>query len=89
MITIEERVKRLEDKLDTQSQTNLEKDIKDILARLFFDEQMIQTVSVAPSASFIPNKFRDQFVIYVSGATKRLYVYVNGTGGGWTYTTLT
>jgi len=79
-MTIEERLKKLEDKFDNQNQDNLEKDIKDIITRLFFDEQIIQTVSVVPSATFIPSKFRDQFVIFNDGVNKKLYVYVNGTG---------
>jgi len=78
-MTIEEldlRVKRLE----ASSKQETPKDIQDILTRLFFDEQIIKTVSVVPSATFIPSKFRDQFVIFNDGVNKKLYVYVNGTG---------
>lgn len=44
-----------------------------------------KTVSVAPT--HVPRNFSEQFVIYTSGATYRLYIYdtVNNT---WRYATL-
>jgi len=49
--------------------------------------QMLRTkqpLSVAPS--FVPRNAFEQWQIYESGATRRLYVYVAGT---WRYTALT
>jgi hypothetical protein len=43
-----------------------------------------QPVSVAPT--YTPKNFYEQIVLYVNGATIRLYVYVNGT---WRYSALT
>ena len=45
----------------------------------------IQTVSVVPTR--IPRNLYEQIVIYVSGATLRLYVYDN-TNKAWRYSTL-
>ena len=45
----------------------------------------IQTVSVVPTQ--IPRNLYEQIVIYVSGATLRLYVYDN-TNKAWRYSTL-
>ena len=45
----------------------------------------ISTVSVVPTR--IPRNLYEQIVIYVSGATLRLYVYDN-TNKAWRYSTL-
>ena len=41
-------------------------------------------VSAVPT--YVPKNFLQQFVLYESGATRRLYVYMNG---GWYYASLT
>ncbi len=47
---------------------------------------VIQTVSVVPT--WIPKKLYEQVVIYVSGATYRLYVY-DTVNNAWRYAALT
>lgn len=47
---------------------------------------MFRTVSAVPTGK--PSKASDQIVIYISGATFRLYVYET-TNKAWKYTTLT
>lgn len=47
---------------------------------------LIGTISTVPT--FKPTKISDQIVIYVSGGTKRLYIYDTSTKA-WMYTTLT
>ena len=46
----------------------------------------IKTMSAVPS--HIPRNFYEQFIIYKSGATIRLYAYDN-TNKAWNYTALT
>lgn len=41
---------------------------------------------VATAPTFTPKNFLEQFVLYESGATRRLYVYINRT---WRYVALT
>ena len=45
----------------------------------------IEVVATIPSG--LPKTFYDSIKIYISGGTKRLYVYAGGTG--WVYTALT
>ncbi len=47
---------------------------------------MLKTTSTVPT--YTPTKFSDQFILYVSGATYRLYIYDN-TNKAWRYTALT
>lgn len=77
-MTIEERLQKLEKELEQNRDITIKKEVENILTRLFFSEQVITTTSSVPTA--IPTKFHEQFVLYVNGATNRLYVYVNGTG---------
>lgn len=51
---------------------------------LFYLAGMLQTFSSAPT--HVPKRLVDQIILYESGATRRLYVYVNGT---WRYVALT
>jgi hypothetical protein len=46
----------------------------------------IPTYTSVPSHT--PKKFQDQFVMYVSGGTKRLYIY-DVVSNAWRYATLT
>jgi hypothetical protein len=50
---------------------------------LFALRAVKRPVSVAPT--HVPKNLLEQFEIYESGATRRLYVYI----GGWHYVTLT
>lgn len=59
--------------------------LEDFLNVLLILRTTIKTVSSAPT--YIPRHFLEQVVIYSSGGTKRLYVYVVGVG--WSYTALT
>lgn len=47
---------------------------------------LIRTISTVPD--WTPKKFSDQFIIYISGATYRFYIY-DVTNNTWRYATLT
>lgn len=57
--------------------------------RVGFDylEGLIETVSAIPSASAVPKTVYDQIKIYVSGATKTLYIY-DSVNHAWRSVTL-
>ena len=47
---------------------------------------LFKTVSVVPT--HVPRRFEEQIIFYVSGATKRLYIY-DTNANAWLYSTLT
>lgn len=59
--------------------------IEDFLNILLALRTTLKTVSTAPTS--VPRSFNEQIVIYSSGGTYRLYVYIVGIG--WKSTTLT
>lgn len=65
----------------TQPPSKTEQEFASILLAL---RTVRQPVSVVPTN--VPKNFLQQIEIYESGATRRLYIYVNGT---WRYVALT
>ena len=78
---IDDASPRQDQQQQQQDQTTQEFDLSAFLEEL---KKVRQPVSAVPT--YTPKNFLQQFVFYESGATRRLYIYLNG---GWYYASLT
>lgn len=85
MTNEEEQLNNLKEELSQIKEGLVDKeDILDIFKRFSRGEKLIKHGSSAPT--YNPTTFFEQFYLYESGSTYRLYVYLNGT---WRYVDLT
>tara|TARA_B100000508_G_C11460132_1_gene278814 strand:- start:2271 stop:2555 length:285 start_codon:yes stop_codon:yes gene_type:complete len=83
----ESKVEMVKESQDERSEERSQQDERpefDLSALVNELKEVRRPVDAVPT--YTPKNFLQQFVLYESGATRRLYVYMNG---GWYYETLT